>query len=136
MKDQVDQVLKLSKEIFQLERQERSLKAKREQKKTELARLLAGETLPSAARPEYRAGTLTSRIVQLLSGRYPESLTAEAIATSLETDTPTVRSTLSRLKTAHQIESPNRGEYRAMHHDEEKMEGGDEETTDRREQSP
>src|SRR5687768_5227190 len=101
MKDQVDQVLKLSKEIFQLEQQERNLRAKREQKKAELARVLAGESLPTAARPEYRAGTLTSRVVQLLSTRYPECLTAEAIASNLATDTPTVRSTLSRLKTAH-----------------------------------
>lgn len=118
MKDRVDQVLKLSREILKLEQQERGIRARRDEKRAEMARLLAGENLPSE-RPDYRAGSLTSKIVHLLSTTYPAILTAEMIANSLQTDTPTVRSTLSRLKTAHQVESPNRGEYRAVIHDEQ-----------------
>jgi hypothetical protein len=128
MKDRVDQVLKLSREILKLEQQERSIRARRDEKRAEMARLLAGENLPPLPPPEYRAGSLTSKIVHLLSTKYPAILTAEMIASTLDTDTPTVRSTLSRLKTAHQVESPNRGEYRAVIHDEEKPatgEGGD-----------
>lgn len=136
MNEQVDQVLKLSREILKLERQERSLRHKRDLKKAELARLLAGESAPAARMAEYRPGSMTARIVSLLVSKHPESMTAEAIAQTLGTDVASVRSTLSRLKSADQVESPNRGEYRAVHHDEEKTEGGDEETTDRREQSP
>lgn len=127
MKDRVDQVLKLSREILKLEQQERSIRARRDEKRAEMAKLLAGENLP-LPRPDYRAGSLTSKIVHLLATTYPAILTAEAIASTLETDTPTVRSTLSRLKTAHQVESPNRGEYRAVIHDDEKPvtgEGGE-----------
>ncbi len=124
MKDRVDQALKLSREIMKLEQQERSIRARRDEKRTELAKLLAGESIGPPPKPEYRPGSLTSKIMQLLSTRYPESLTTEAIANALETDPPSVRSTLSRLRSAHQIESPSRGEYRAIQH-EENSEGGE-----------
>ncbi|HEY8165466.1 MAG TPA: hypothetical protein VIF83_07930 [Gemmatimonadaceae bacterium] len=136
MKDQVDQVLKLSREILKLERQERGIRHKRDLKKAELARLLAGEGVVPTRVAEFRPGSMTARVAALLLSKYPESMTAEAIANALGTDAPSVRSTLSRLKTADQIESPNRGEYRAVHHEEEKTEGGEEDIEDRREQSP
>lgn len=123
MKEKVDTVLKLSREILKLERQERTLRHKRDLKKAELARLLAGDT-SAPARTEYRPGTMTAKIVSLLVSKYPDSMTAETIAQTLDTDPASVRSTLSRLKNAEQIESPGRGEYRAVHHDEEKNEGG------------
>jgi hypothetical protein len=43
-------------------------------------------------------------------------MTTESIASTLQSDTPAIRSTLSRLKSQHHVESPSRGEYRALHH--------------------
>lgn len=138
MKDHVDHVLKLSREILKLEQQERNLRAKRDEKRAELARLLTGENSPPLPQPDFRAGSLTSKVMHLLTTVYPQALSAETIASTLESNTPSVRSTLSRLKTAHQVDSPSRGEYRAIVHDEKpEMEGGEEEVIDdRREQSP
>lgn len=119
MKELVDQALKLSREIMKLEQQERHLREKREQKRAELARLLSGGELP-AQKQEYRPGSLTSKIIGLLQARYPEALSAEAIASALQTDPATVRSPLSRLKAQHHVESPSRGEYRAVLHEETK----------------
>src|SRR5204862_2941040 len=115
--DRVDQALKLSREIMKLEQRERHIREQREQKRQELAQLLTGEALAPAPRPEYRPGTLTSKIITLLEAKYPEALTTEIIANTLQTDTPTVRSTLSRLKSQHHVDSPSRGEYRAVVHD-------------------
>jgi hypothetical protein len=123
MKDRVDQALKLSREIMKLEQRERHIREKREQKRQELAHLLAGGALPPPDRPDYRPGTLTSKIITLLESKYPQTLTTDAIATTLETATPIVRSTLSRLKSQHHVDSPSRGEYRAVVHDEH-QEGG------------
>ena len=134
MKDQVDHVLKLSREILKLERQERNLRHKRDLKKAELARLITGEGTPPVRIAEFRPGSITARVMDLLTTKYPASMTTEEIATTLGTDPGSVRSTLSRLKNADQIESPNRGEYRAVHHDEEK--GGEDAVDNRREQSP
>jgi len=125
MKDRVDQALKLSREIMKLEQRERHIREKREQKRQELAQLLAGGSLPQPERPEYRPGTLTSKIITLLEAKYPETLTTEAIAGTLQSDTPSVRSTLSRLKSQHHVDSPNRGEYRAVVHDENPEKGGE-----------
>lgn len=110
----VDAVLKLSREIFHLEQQERSIRARREAKKAELARLLAGEAAPAEAeRSEFRAGSLPARVLELLVAETPNAMTADALARVVARDVNSIRTVLSRLKALGHVEKIGRGEYRA-----------------------
>jgi predicted Rossmann fold nucleotide-binding protein DprA/Smf involved in DNA uptake len=114
MSSQVDAVLKLTREIFHLEQQERAVRAKREARKLELARLLAGEPGNEAQqRPEFRPGSLPARVLELLTASAPTSMNADAMARALGHDINAIRAVLSRLKAGGQIEKTGRGEYRA-----------------------
>lgn len=117
MKPPVDIVLKLSREIIALEQQERAIKAKRESKKAELASILAGDT-PPEPRADFRPGSAAQRIIDVLNAEYPAALTAEDIAKRTNIETNAVRTSLSRLKSAHQVTSPSRGAYQAINHEE------------------
>jgi DNA-binding transcriptional ArsR family regulator len=119
MKPAVDIVLKLSREIIALEAQERAIRAKRDAKKEELTRVLNGEAPLEAPKSDFRAGSAVSRIIEILIAEYPKALTAEDLTRHTGIEMNAVRTSLSRLKNAHQITSPSRGEYRAVKHEEE-----------------
>ena len=110
-KQAVDAVLKLSKEILRIEEQEKRLRARKEEKKAALSRLLAGEG-PADPRSD-RSATLSARVLDFIVQRYPSTVTVDDISSAMGADQNTVRTILSRLKAPGQIENPNRGEYRA-----------------------
>ena len=106
-------VLKLSREIFHLEQQERAIRARREAKKVELARLLStdGRNL-AAVRPDFRAGSLPAQVLDAVGSGVQQSFTAEQLAEMLGREVSSIRAVLSRLKSLGHVEKAGRGEYR------------------------
>jgi hypothetical protein len=110
----VEQVLKLSKEIFALEHQEKRLRAEREAKKLQLAKLLREQDgdAPSAGEEEAPVGSVPSQVLALFQSRLGQPLTVDQIEQQLPScDRNSIRTALSRLKAARQIENPDRGTY-------------------------
>lgn len=110
----VEQVLRLSKEIFALEQQEKRIRAEREAKKLQLAKLLRdqGGDAPATGDEEPPVGSVPSQVLALFQSRLGEPLTVDQIEQQLPgCDRNSIRTALSRLKAARQIENPDRGTY-------------------------